>query len=262
VAAPPPSPGKAEVAVVSPRPVDKPALSDTRSSERPPQTEPPSLIDHALSVVKRVIISEQKAVLVKQVVVSEPTAVQTAAPPLQPPVAKQAPQGPLGDARSNTSGGQALSMVSFVAVAEPSRLEDGPPPSPKTAKSGVVSGVVSSVVPQPRSADKPASQATRPLEHPTRDAQPSPIGHAHSTAAEAAPTAPKTEFAASLAQQPAIGQLSAKEQLDIDLADIRRRVAIFKEQQQRSQREREEYHAATTARALHGGVGRSGRDSG
>jgi hypothetical protein len=73
--------------------------------------------------------------------------------------------------------------------------------------------------------------------------------HAHSTVVEAAPTALKTEATVPLPHQSLMRQLPAEERLDLDLADIRRRVAVFKESQQRLRREREEFHATTMAKA-------------
>jgi hypothetical protein len=58
-----------------------------------------------------------------------------------------------------------------------------------------------------------------------------------------------------------VGQLSPKERLEIDRADIRRRVAIFREHQQRFRREREEYYAATMAETRRSALGNRERDA-
>jgi hypothetical protein len=49
-------------------------------------------------------------------------------------------------------------------------------------------------------------------------------------------------------QQPVVKQLTSKERLDIERAEIRKRVETFGANQQRFQREREEYYAATMAK--------------
>jgi hypothetical protein len=76
------------------------------------------------------------------------------------------------------------------------------------------------------------------------------IDHALSLVENIAVAEPKTVEAALVAsQQPVVEQLSPKERLDMERADIRKRVATFKANQQRFQRYREEYYAMTMAKA-------------
>jgi hypothetical protein len=263
-AASPPSLGTAEVAVLSVRQsVGKPASKDGLPLERPTQEEPPSLIGHALSSVSKVAISEHKAILVEGVVISEPKAAETASPWLQLPVAEQAREKPVGDAPSLI--GHALSLVSKVAISE--------------HKAILVEGVVIS---EPKAAETASPSLQLPAAEQARE---KPVGDARSDplvdqalsmvaivsidepkvveAASPAPTVLKTEAAIPLSQQLPMKQFSPKERLDMDRADIRRRVAIFREHQQRFQREREEYYAATMAkvRATRGTAGTGIRDN-
>jgi hypothetical protein len=57
------------------------------------------------------------------------------------------------------------------------------------------------------------------------------------------------EVAPPSSQQPLVKQPAPKERLDMERAEIRTRVATFKANQQRFQREREEYYATTMAKA-------------
>jgi len=237
----PPSLNRAGAEVLSLlQPVDKPASKDVLPLERPTQEARPSLIAHANSLVKKVVISQPKAVLVEKIVISEPKAVQTASPSLQLPVAKQASEKPVGDARSDPLVDQPLSMVAIVPIDESNVLEASPP-SLNTPETAVLS---------PRqTVDKPASKDVLPLERPTQEEPPSLIDHTHSTLVEAAPTALKTEAPVPLPQQPLMMQLSPKERLDMDRAEIHKRVVAFRHHQQRFQRDREEYYATTMSKA-------------
>jgi hypothetical protein len=230
-AASPPSPNPAEAVVLSlQQSVEKPASKDVLPLERPTQEKPPSLIDHAHALVKKVVISEHKAVLVNKIVVSEHEPVQAVSPSSQPPVAKQAREKPVGDARSDPLVDQTLSMMPIVPTDEPHVVEVASPPSLNAAEAAVLS----------------LQQPVEKSERPAQEKPPSLIDHVLSIVVEATPTALKTTVP--LPQQFPVGQLSPKERLDMDRADIRKRVAIFKEHQQRFQREREEYYATTMAK--------------
>jgi len=235
-AASPPSPNTVEAAVLSPRQtVAKPDSEHVLPLEQSTQEKPPSLIDHAHSLAKKVVISEQ--VSVKEVAISEARAVQTASPSLQPPVAKQAREKPVGDARADPLVDQVLSMVAIVPIDEPNMVEAASPPSLNTVEAAVLS---------PRqTVAKPDSEHVLPLEQSTQEEPPSPIEH--STLVE--PTALKTEAPVPLPQQPLMIQLSPKERLDMDRAEIRKRVVAFRHHQQRFQRDREEYYATTISKA-------------
>ena len=161
--------------------------------------------------------------------------------------------------------GHALSSVSKVAISE--------------HKAILVEGVVIS---EPKAAETASPSLQLPAAEQARE---KPVGDARSDplvdqalsmvaivsidepkvveAASPAPTVLKTEAAIPLSQQLPMKQFSPKERLDMDRADIRRRVAIFREHQQRFQREREEYYAATMAkvRATRGTAGTGIRDN-
>jgi hypothetical protein len=217
---------RAEAALLSlPQHVDKPASKDVPPLERPTQVEP-----QARSIVEKLVISEQKTVLVKKVVISEHKAVQAASPSLQPPVANQPWEKPFGDARSDPSMDQAPSKVD-----EPKLIEASPL---NTADAG-----------EPRKpVDRPASKDAPPLEGPILEELPSLIDRTQSRVAEAAPTAPKTEAKIPLPEQVHMSQLSPKERLDMERAEIRKRVVAFKRHQQLFQRDREEYYATTISK--------------
>ena len=57
------------------------------------------------------------------------------------------------------------------------------------------------------------------------------------------------EVAPPSSQQPRAKQLTPKERLDMERADIQKRIATFKANQQRFQKEREEYYTTTMAKA-------------
>ncbi|MGZ5871233.1 MAG: hypothetical protein ACXWKP_03875 [Bradyrhizobium sp.] len=230
-------------------PVERPASTEVRPLERAARKEPPSLIDHALSLVKDVVISERKTVLVTQVAISEPGVAQAVSPSLQPPAAKPAPEKPDRDARPDPLIDQAPSMVAIVPIDEPNVAEAASPTLPDAAEAEVLS------LRQP--VDKPARKdLVLPLLQRLIEEKPSsPIEGAHSAVVEAGPA----EAAVPLPQQPLMEpQSSPNAQLDMDLADIRRRVAIFKDNQQRFRREREEREAMTGAKA--GGLSSAASD--
>jgi hypothetical protein len=219
-AASPSSHDRAEAALLSlPQHVDKPASKDVPPLERPTQEEP-----QARSFVEKLVISEQKTVLVKKVVISEHKAVQAASPSLQPPVAKQPWEKPFGDARSDPSIDQVLSKVDGPKLIEASPLN--------TAEAGELRKPV----------DGPVSKDAPPLEGPILEELPSLIDGTQSRVAEAAPTA------LPLPEQVLMSQLSPKERLDMDRAEIRKRVVAFKHHQQLFQRDREEYYATTISK--------------
>jgi hypothetical protein len=113
---------------------------------------------------------------------------------------------------------------------------------------------------EPPKTTVPPVQFTRAAEetNPTSPSEPpvyeertaSLIDHALSLVENIAVAEPKPVEAALLSsQQPVVKQPSPKERLDMERADIRKRVATFKANQQRFQREREEYYAMTMAKA-------------
>ncbi len=202
------------------KPVDEPASRDILPPARPVQEI--SLIDHALSLVKGVVISERHPVLVKKVAISEFKGIHPASPSLQSPVDKPALEKPNEAPRAEALVDHTPSVIAVVPVDEANLIEAASPPSLSTA------GIEPLSLPQP--IDGSASKnLLRSLERPAQEEPPS-IDRAHP-------------------EQPFVRQLSPQDRLDEELADIRRRVAAFKEHQQRSRREREEYHAATIAKA-------------
>jgi hypothetical protein len=215
--------------------VDEPASKDVLPLGRSTQEKPPFLTGHALSFVNKVTISEHKAILVDEIVISEHKGGETASPSVQLSVAEQFREKPVGDARSDPKVEQTLSMSAIVTDDEPKGVESDLPPSFRKAEAALLSL-------RPPS-DKPASKDALDLERLIQEEPLSVIGHP--TAVEEAPAALSTETSS---PQPLMKQLSPKERLDMDRADILRRVAIFKEHQQRFQREREEYYATTMAK--------------
>jgi hypothetical protein len=65
----------------------------------------------------------------------------------------------------------------------------------------------------------------------------------------AVPEPKPIEVAPPSSQQPRAKQLTPKERLDMERADIQKRIATFKANQQRFQKEREEYYTTTMAKA-------------
>jgi hypothetical protein len=211
-----------------------PAEQDRRAAEpkdippsaaSPREEAAPSLIGHALSLVKKVVISEHKAVMVKKVVISEQDPVQTPSPASQPPVAKPAREKPIDDTRSDPLLEQALSMVAMFSIDEPGAEAVGRQPDSKADSEDVL-----------------------PLERWPQEQPPSLIDQARSAVGDAAPTAMKAADTLPSPWQTPMKQLSPKERLDMERADIRKRIAIFREHQQRFQRERDEFYAATIAK--------------
>jgi hypothetical protein len=86
------------------------------------------------------------------------------------------------------------------------------------------------------------------LEGPTLEVLPTLIDRTQSRVAEAAPPALKTEAKVPLPEQVLMSQLSPKERLDMDRAEIRKRVVAFRHHQQLFQRDREEYYATTISK--------------
>jgi hypothetical protein len=204
------------------QPDEKPGSKDVLPLEHATEEEAPSLIGHGLSSVN--------------VAISKHTTAETASPSLPLPVAERAKEISDFDARSGSLLDQALSMVVIVPIDEPKAVEAASPPSFNTAEAALLS---------PRqSVDKPASKDVLPLELPAQKEPHFLMGHAHSTVVAEAPTALETETAP---QETLMKKFSPKERLDMDRADILKRVAIFRENQLRFQREREEYYATIMA---------------
>jgi len=165
----------------------------------------------------------------------------------------------------------ALPPVWFGRAVEPKDVPPSEPPAQEKRAASLIGQAVSFVRTvagfEPRTAETASPSLQPPVakqvrEKPVRDARSDPlIDQALSMvaivsidepkvveAASPTPTVLKTEAAIPLSQQLPMKQFSPKERLDMDRADIRRRVAIFREHQQRFQREREEYYAATMAK--------------
>jgi hypothetical protein len=218
------------------RSVDEPASKDVLPIGRSTQEKPPFLTGHALSLVNKVTISEHKAILVDEIVISEYKGGEIASPSVQLSVAEQFTEKAVGDARSDTLVDRALSMVAIVPIDEPKAVEAASPSAFNTAEAAVLS--------LRQSVDKLASTDVLPLELPAQEEPPSLIGHALSTVVAEALTALNRETAP---QEILMKQFSPKERLDMDRAEILRRVAIFRKHQLRFQHEREEYYATTMA---------------
>jgi hypothetical protein len=196
--------------------ISEPTSRDILPSAPPTQKDLPSLIEHAISLVKGIVISERSTVLVKKAGISEFNGVNNTSPSLSKALIDHGP-----------------STTAIVPIGETNAIEAASPPSLNTART------------EPLSLQRPFDRcASKDVLH----SEPRSGDRAHP--AEGAPTALTAESAASLPAQPPVGQLSPEDRLDIELADIRRRVALFKEHQQRFRRDREEYYAATIARSI------------
>jgi hypothetical protein len=225
------------------RPVDKPASKDVPPFELPTQKDPPSPIDDAPSLVKDVVISAHKAALITKVAIPEPKGVQAVSPSFHRPVDKPAAERPARDARPAALVDQVPPMVAILPIDEPNVVVAA---SPVLSLRQPVDKLVSKDLVLPL------------LQCLIREEPSSLIDEAHSAVVAAAPT----KAVAPLPQQPLMQQHSPNERLDMDLADIRRRVAIFNDHQKRFQREREEREAIIKARARGLALATSDRDSG
>jgi hypothetical protein len=209
----------------------KQITEDVPPSATPVQEEPAgSLIDHALSsaaAAAEPIIADARSPSFK--------AAEDGLSSLRQPVEKQAaPDVTLS------------SKVPFREELEPPSVVDRTVPIVAAAEAAS----------PPRSDAKQNPGYVLPVED---ERTTSPLDQAESVA----DTEPKAIEAASPSpRQFLVKQLTPKERLDIDRADIRRRVATFKEHQERFQREREEYYAATMAktRASQWTTGKQTRD--
>jgi hypothetical protein len=228
------------------QPVAKQTSKDVRST-KPPVRGTASLIGQTLSMVA--------------VAVSESTVAEASSPSLQQPVNKQPPRDvlpsapSLQDQRPASLIDHALSMVEIGALAEP-----GEPEGSSAIQQPVVKQASKDVLPSEPpmqeertvSVEQPVAKQTSkdllPTEPPVQVERtvcqtPSLIENVavpQSKAAEAAPLS---------LQQPLVKQLTSKERLNMERADIQKRIAIFKANQQRFQQEREEYYATTMAKA-------------
>jgi hypothetical protein len=185
-----------------------------------PTSDQDRLIDQTLSLLKNAM-AETKTVLpaVQFRRPAEPKDVLASEPPVQ-------------EQRTASLIGHALSLVENGAVAEPAAVE-----------------IESSSLQQPVA--KPTSKEVLPLEPPVQEERTAslidrkPLMVETVAVAEAKPV----EVAPASSQQPLLKQLTSKERLDMERADIQKRIATFKANQQRFQREREEYYATTMAGA-------------
>jgi hypothetical protein len=224
------------------QPVAKQTSKDVLST-KPPVQGTASLIGQTLSMVA--------------VAVSESTVAEAPSPSLQQPVNKQPPKDVLPSAPSlqDQRPDHALSIVEIVALAETQEPE-GPSPIQQPVVKQALKDVLPSEPPiqeeRTVSVEQPVAKQTSkdllPTQPPVQVERtvcqtPSLIENAAVHEAKAAEAAPLSS------QQPLVKQLTSKERLDMERADIQKRIAIFKANQQRFQREREEYYATTMAKA-------------
>jgi hypothetical protein len=151
-----------------------------------------------------------------------------------------------------------LPAVQFRRVAEP---KDGLPsetPVQEERTASLFGHLVKNVaVAEPKAAEARSPSLQRPVAEQTfKDVVPTePPVQGERTASLSmvemvAVAKPKpVEVAPPSSQQPLVKQPTPKERLDMERAEIRTRVATFKANQQRFQREREEYYATTMAKA-------------
>jgi len=236
--------------VLAPSPFQQPVAKQTSKdvlSTKPPVQGTASLIGQTLSMVA--------------VAVSESTVAEAPSPSLQQPVNKQPPKDvlpsapSLQDQRPASLIDHALSMVEIVALAEPQEPE-GPSPIQQPVVKQASKDVLPSEPPiqeeRTVSVEQPVAKQTSkdllPTELPVQVER--TVYQTPSLIESAAVHEPKAVEAALLSsQQPLVKQLTSKERLDMERADIQKRIAIFKANQQRFQREREEYYATTMAKA-------------
>ncbi|SHG98653.1 hypothetical protein [Bradyrhizobium erythrophlei] len=233
------------------KPIDEPSPPDILPSAHPVQGEP-ALFDNTLTLVKSVVVSERKTLLVKRISISEFSGVEATSHSLQSPGDKPALGTPTGALQSEALVDHMPCLTATAPIGETDVIEAESPPN--------MGGTEPLLLQQPinKSVSK---EALRSLKRLAQVEPPSP-DRVHPTELEGAPAALTTESAESLPEQPPIRQLSPEERLDIELADIRRRVATFKEHQQRFRREREEYYAATTSKACNNTTDASERGAG
>jgi hypothetical protein len=134
---------------------------------------------------------------------------------------------PVQEERTASLFGHPLSLVENVAVAEPKAAEARSP----SLQRPVAEQTSKEMVPPepPVQGERTASLSMVEM---VAVAKPKPV-----------------EVAPPSSQQPLVKQPAPKERLDMERAEIRTRVATFKANQQRFQREREEYYATTMAKA-------------
>ncbi len=206
------------------------------------------------------------------IMISESTVTEAPPASLQQPVAKQTSkevvptEPPVQEERKASLIAQALSMVKSVATAEPKPVEVAPssfqqPVAKKTSIEVPIDQALSKVaVAESAVAEAPSSSLQPVTEQTSKVLPPEPpvqeertaslIGQKPSMVEIVAVAEPKpVEAAPPIPQQPIVKQPTPKERLDMERAEIRTRVATFKANQQRFQREREEYYATTMAKA-------------
>jgi hypothetical protein len=183
-----------------------------------PTNDQDRLIDQTLSLLKNAM-AETKTILpaVQFRSAAEPKDVLPPEPPVQ-------------EERMASLINHALSLVENVAVAEPKEPETPSPMQQPVAKQ--------------------SSKEVVPIEPPVQEERAASLVDQtlsmveNVVFAEAKPA----EVVPPLSQQPLVKQPTPKERLDMERADIRKRVANFKANQQRFQREREEYYAIAMAK--------------
>jgi hypothetical protein len=210
------APSSLEPALVKQIPEDVPP------SATPAQEEPAgSLIDHALSLVTAAaepMIANARSPSVKAAEEGSSSLQQPVEKPAAPDVALSS-KAPFQDELELPSvGGRTVSIVAAAEAASPPRSDAKQDPKYVLPPESVVED----------------ERTTSPLD------QAESVDGTEPKALEAASPSPPRQFP--------VKQLTPKERLDIDRADIRRRVATFKEHQERFQREREEYYTETMAK--------------
>ncbi len=217
-------------------------IAEDVPSARPVREELPFLLEQALSLVRDVVLSDGNTIPSKEIASSEFNEVEAAPPSFQPLVDKPALEEPDRPPQLEALVVEALvvealvdhapSAAAVVTIGEPSIIEEAPPLLLRAAE------------PEPASIQqqngRPAPEGVLPSSELIREEPPSSVDRTDLARVETAPAASRVEAKPSPPPQPFVAPLSPEERLDLELADIRKRVAAFKANQQRFQREREE----------------------
>ena len=235
------------VTEASQQPIAKQTSKDVVPTEPPVQEErTASLIARAMSMVESVAAAEPK-------LVEAPSSLQKPVPKTSRDVLSTKPrvQGTV------SLIGQTLSMVAVAVsestvaeapsaslkqpVAQDTSIEEAPT-EPRVQKEGAASLIDQTLSMVEQALQRPVAKQISKGEPPTE----SLVQEQQTVSLIDLPK--PLEVTTPSSQQPVVKQPTPKERLDIERAEIRKRVETFGANQQRFQREREEYYAATMAK--------------
>ena len=219
---------KTVLPVVQLRPAEPKGVSET-----PLQEERPASIGHAIPVTETVAVVEPK---------------EAETPPTgQQPITEQAsknvppPAPPFQEQQTDSLINQTLSMVA-VAISE-STLPQAPPPSLHQPVAKPISKDMALKNVKEEQTASLIAEALSMVKSVFAESKPAEVG---------SPSFPQNtepdDVAPSSSQKPPAKELTAEERLAMERDDMQKRVETFKANQQRFQREREEYYEATMAK--------------